>query len=148
MRRPGVRRSAGPYQIQARGQVGGESCLKLAVRDGLAHVRNGGTRGDRPVHPPHVVTGPVLARLTGLRARPRQQPDVVALQQAVELARDEQLELRQCRLETMGRVQRGMSGPSSPRRFAQTSCRREQRPAFTFRFPGEVIVLAVRWYLR
>ena len=85
----------GGAEVEAGRQVDGEPGLQLAVGDGLADVRHRGAGGDRPVHPAHVVAGPVLPRLPRLGARPGQQAEVVALQQAVELAGDEQLQLAQ-----------------------------------------------------
>ena len=61
--------------------------LQLAVGDHLPHMRVGGARGHRPVHPAHVVAGLVDPRLPRLRSRARDQAEVVAVQHAVELAR-------------------------------------------------------------
>src|SRR5205085_5950506 len=71
--------------------------LQLAVGDHLPDVRMHGARGDGPVHPPDVVAGLVLARLSRLRARSRDQAEVVAVQDTVELALDRELELPQRR---------------------------------------------------
>jgi len=66
--------------------------IQFPVGDGLPDVRQGGARGDRPVHPAHVVARAVLPGLAGLGARARQQAHVIALQEAVEFPGDEQLE--------------------------------------------------------
>ena len=74
---------------------------------GLPHVRHGGAGGDRPVHPAHVVARAVLPRLPRLAARPGQQAQVVALQQPVQLAGDQQLQPGQRRL---GRTRAAAAG--------------------------------------
>src|ERR1700740_2391710 len=55
-------------------------------------VRVVGARGDRPAHPPDVVTRLILARLPRLGTRTRDQAEVVAVQDTVELAFDGEFE--------------------------------------------------------
>jgi hypothetical protein len=66
--------------VQARRKVDDGPRLEFAVGDGLTYVRHGRACGHRPVHPAHVVAGVVEPRLGDLRARPRDEPEVVALQ--------------------------------------------------------------------
>ena len=84
-------------EVQAGRHVDHQPGLQLAVGDHLPHVRVGGARGDRPVHPAHVVAGLIDPRLPRLRSRAGQQPEVVAVQHAVELAAHRQLQLAQRR---------------------------------------------------
>ena len=85
-------------EVEAGRQVDRQPGLQLPVGDRPADVRQRGAGGDRPVHPAHVVAGPVLPGLARLAARARQQAHVVALQQPVELAGDQQLQPREHRL--------------------------------------------------
>ena len=52
----------------------------------------GGSSGHRPVHPADVVAGLVHPGLPGLRTGSGDQPEVIALQNAVELALDGELQ--------------------------------------------------------
>ncbi len=90
--------------VEARREVDDEPGLELTVRDGLPDVGHGGPGGDRPVHRADVVARFVGARFPRFGARPREQPSVVAVEDTVEAARDEQLELGQGR--AGGRVDR------------------------------------------
>ena len=113
-------------EVQARRQVHRQPGLQLPVGHRTPHVRRGGAGGDRPVHPAYVVAGAVLAGLPRLAARPRQQTRVVALEQAVELAGDQQLQPGQHRLvRAPHRRRRGvpvwsrpLTGPAAGRRAA------------------------------
>ena len=78
--------AAGGAEVEAGRHVDHQPGLQLAVGDHLPHVRVRGARGHRPVHPAHVVAGLVDPRLPRLGARAGQQPEVVAVQHAVELA--------------------------------------------------------------
>ena len=84
--------AVGGAEVEAGRQVDHRPRLQLAVGDRLAHVRHLGARGDRPVHPPDVVARVVRARVAGLRAGARHQPEVVALQQPVQPPADGELE--------------------------------------------------------
>ena len=72
-----------------------------------------GARGHRPVHPADVVAGLVDPRLPRLGTGPGNQPEVVAVQHAVELAADRQLERaqrrRQRRVAELAALQRRQS---------------------------------------
>ena len=70
----------------------------------LADVRMGGARGDRPVHPAHVVTGLVEPRLPRLGSRAGQQAEMVTVQHAVELAAHRQLSLRSAAVSAGSRI--------------------------------------------
>ena len=102
--------AAGGAEVQAGRQVDHHPGLQFAVGDHLPDVRVGGARGDRPVHPAHVVAGLVDARLPRLRAGPRDQAEVIAVQDTVELALDGELEgaqrRRQLRVVDLAALQR------------------------------------------
>jgi len=84
-------------EVDARRQVDDQPRLQFAVGDGLPHVRDRGSRGDRPIHAANVVAGHVLPRLPRLGAGAGHQTEVVALQQPVELVAHAQLESAQQR---------------------------------------------------
>src|SRR5207253_3084641 len=94
--------------------------LELAVGDRLAHVGDGGTRGEVPVHAAHVVARLVLAALVRLAPRARHEALVVAMQETVEATRDRQLEVAQGRLAPRQPRARGAArsraGPARPDR--------------------------------
>jgi hypothetical protein len=89
--------TAGGAEVQAGRHVDHQPGLQLAVGDHLTHVRVVGARGDRPVHPAHIVAGLVDPRLPWLRAGAGQQAEVVTVQHPVELAAHCQLQLAQRR---------------------------------------------------
>ncbi len=79
-------------KVQAGRHVDHQPGLQFPVGDHLPDMRMGGARGDRPVHPADVVAGLILARLPRLCTRTRDQAEMVAVQDPVELAFDGQLE--------------------------------------------------------
>ena len=85
--------ATGRAEVQAGRQVDHHPGLQFAVGDHLPDMRVGGACGHRPVHPAHVVAGLVLARLPRLRTGTRDQAEMVAVQDAVELAFDRELEV-------------------------------------------------------
>ena len=64
--------AAGGAEVQAGRHVDHQPGLQLAVGDHLPHVRMGGARGHRPVHPADVVAGLVDPRLPRLGTRARE----------------------------------------------------------------------------
>ena len=87
----------GGTKIQAGRKVDDQPGLQFPVGDHLPDVRVRGARSDRPVHPADVVAGLVHARLPRLRTRPRDESQVIAVQDAVQFAADGQLECTQRR---------------------------------------------------
>jgi hypothetical protein len=82
-------------EVERRGRVDHEPALELAVGHRRAHVGRAGASGEVPVHAAHVVARLVRAAVGWLASTARHQSLVVALQQTVELAGHEQLELGQ-----------------------------------------------------
>ena len=89
--------AAGGAEVQAGRHVDHHPGLQFAVGDHLPDMRVGGARGHRPVHPADVVAGLILARLPRLRTGTRDQAEMVAVQDTVELAFDRELERAQRR---------------------------------------------------
>ena len=85
--------TAGGAEVEAGGAVHDEPRLELAIRDRVAHVGDVGARGQAPVDPAGVVTRLIEPGVAGLAAGPAHVSLVVAVEQAVELAVDEEIEL-------------------------------------------------------
>ena len=113
----------GGPEVEARGPVDDEPGLELAVGDRVAHVRRVRARGQAPVDAAGVVAGLVQPGVAGFAARTAHVALVVAGQQPVELAVDEEIELPE-------RASRsGRSRPCVTTRQRRRSARRRARPA-------------------
>jgi hypothetical protein len=82
----------GGAEVEARRQVAEHPRLEFPIGDGVAHVRRLHTGGDVPVHAPDVVSRLVLARFARFGPVRGHEAAVIALQQAVEPARDSEVE--------------------------------------------------------
>src|SRR5262249_26008171 len=93
--------------VETGGPVEDDPGLELAIGDRVTHVGDVGSSGGIPVDAAHVVAGRVLAAVSRLGSRCRQQAEVIALQEPVEAAIDLQLEEPQGRLRA---TERGWHG--------------------------------------
>ncbi len=126
----------GGAEVEAGRLVDADPRLELAIGDRFADVRLLGAGRDVPVDAPHVVTGLICPRLAELAAVARYEAAVVTLQQAVELARDAQLEAAQHLARGLDRHAVRQLSPASTRGLSMCcartgSCDGEMRGAGT-----------------
>src|SRR5699024_1820199 len=105
--------ACGRAEVQTRGEIGDHPGFQFPVRDRLPQMWLGRPSGDGPAHGPYIVARLVRPCLTGFRAGPRDQPEVITLQQSVQSFAHVELERPQSGFESFA-AQHGWCPPGSP----------------------------------